>query len=155
MDRKNVQFILRRLYYEFELPMHYYSAEGILECACGYPGNMQDPFMQDAKLYEMLKTVGKQFPELVQEDWVLYGVLSTENGETLIVGPVSVQEMSPLQFAGYCKKHSLDKNKFFICRNNLLRVANLLSILMFCLKNIKMDEEEILKKTAVRWSCWR
>ena len=149
MDLENIQFILRQLYYEFEIPMHYYDARGCLNFTCGYPQNIQDPFLEDPELCKTLKEEESSYPKLVEEEGMLYGILSLENQGLLMAGPVAVQEILPVQFSAYCRKHALDKTKFFIGRSNLMHVANLFSILMFCLKNEKTDEKEILKKNSI------
>lgn len=145
---EDVEFIITQIYHEFEFPLHYYNAAGRLCHACGYPDEKQDPFRQDAGLYQILKDAVREEPALFREDEALYGILADEKGNMLIVGPVSISELSPLQLARYCGKHSVEKKDFFIRRTNLIRLANLLSLLLFFLKRVKMDEHEIIEKNS-------
>lgn len=142
---ESLQFFLKNLYFFYDVPISLFKDEEYIFSPSENITNV-NPFLQDKTLLISLRSKynGEPFFE-IENNSVFYGVCCNTEGLTIIIGPVSINNLTGIELHNYKQLHNLlNYNHFKIQVGSKSRTAAALSLLHERLNHEMIESNKII-----------
>ncbi len=144
----DIEYMLQRIFIANEIPVQVYDLEDKLLIQLGIKKDGQNPFSEDSLLLQKIRTIGSaaSYPVIEIEDSIFaYGAF-TDTDYCYIYGPVALENPSLSKLHDYRKRHGIRDREYKVIKKSLINLANALSMTIFIVKDLKIEEKTILRK---------
>lgn len=140
-------FILEQIYRMSQIPIYYTSsktAEALL--SLGYTAE-ENPFIADEALHTgiLSKLSALLNPILDLEEEILYGACFDPDGHIIILGPVSMGQLSEGHLKHYTYQHKIKAESFYIIPRTMEQLCAALASIIFTLTGECLDKMALLE----------
>lgn len=120
--------------------------------------SLENVFLCDTDLFNKLTSFDKKSNQLSEALWsylrtekndpdICYGILEMEPNECILIGPVALHKLSPIQLREYIKTHHIgDYKNYFIRKGTVSQITATLCLISYTLYGKTTDPKLFLKK---------
>lgn len=149
MTQNLLEFIIERMYFVNEIPVHVFSADQKLILKVGSNEHLKDERVYDQYLMDSFFVYCKkqENPVVVTDDNIFYyGAFYDLKERFYIYGPIAIEKPDGVQLHHFRERHHIENSSYAIRTIDLMSLVTVLSIMYSLVTGRTLTEKEILGK---------
>lgn len=144
---ENMHFILERLFRIARIPIRYIDSNSSFAFFTRGYERLNDPiFCDDELLKSMTACISTDdIPMIQYEGTIAYGIYKNSYDDIIIIGPISLEQLTQANLSEYAVKHKISENGFYIKQRTISYLASTLILIYHYFTGKCIDEYEIIQ----------